>query len=527
MLGAVLARVSAIDIERSILRVLLAIFLVAGGGCRSPLGEAQTQPLAHGAFGGLGAIEEQARLLASQPYAMPEPSLPAALARQGGERLQHLPFARRHALWRSNSSRWIVELYPRSTQFPRRVAIYNVRNSQIEPILFTKEMFDFGKDPELERAVPADLGFAGFRLLYPLNRPDRFDEVVSFLGGTYFRAVGRNQAYGTSARGLAIDTGLPVQEEFPFFQEFWLEQPEPTAAKVAVYALMNSPRATGAYRFDIVPGEATRIEVQAQIYMRRRVPQLGLAPLTSMFLAGVDAPAQADGEEPLAVHDADGLLLAGGVDEWLWRPLRNPRRSATSSFPLDTLRGFGLLQRDRDPAHYPSSPLRYQDRPSVWFEPLQGAWGGGQVLLLEMTSDTPDYDNVNAFWKPAAAPQPGRPLELRYLLTFSLHGPEQQGYGKVVATRIEPLARRAARFSVSFAGGPLEQLHDRAPVQPVVSASAGTVDGVTVQRSLACRCWELRFTFLPEPGRSLPAELRASLKGEGGTLSEIWSFPWP
>ena len=42
-----------------------------------------------------------------------------------------------------------------------------------------------------------------------------------FLGASYFRVLGRDQAYGLSARGLAIDTAASRGENFPGFREFW------------------------------------------------------------------------------------------------------------------------------------------------------------------------------------------------------------------------------------------------------------------------------------------------------------------
>src|ERR687889_134273 len=68
-------------------------------------------------------------------------------------------------------------------------------------------------------------------------------------------AIARGQLYGLSARGLAIDTGQPQGEEFPFFRTFWIEEPLGTTPTIRVYALLESPSTTGAYRFTISPGD--------------------------------------------------------------------------------------------------------------------------------------------------------------------------------------------------------------------------------------------------------------------------------
>ncbi len=69
------------------------------------------------------------------------------------------------------------------------------------------------------------VGFNGFRVHYAINRPGYKDEVVVFQGASYFRAVGKGQSYGLSARGLAVDTAGAGGEEFPRFVEFWIERP--------------------------------------------------------------------------------------------------------------------------------------------------------------------------------------------------------------------------------------------------------------------------------------------------------------
>ena len=85
-----------------------------------------------------------------------------------------------------------------------------------------------------------------------------------FLGASYFRALGRDNVYGLSARGLAIDTVEPSGEEFPYFIEYWLVQPEPDAKSLVLYALLDSPTAAGAYRFEVTPGVETVVEVRRE-----------------------------------------------------------------------------------------------------------------------------------------------------------------------------------------------------------------------------------------------------------------------
>ena len=115
-----------------------------------------------------------------------------------------------------------------------------------------------------------------------------------FLGASYFRALGAGQRYGLSARGLAIDTVGGQGEEFPRFTEFWVVKPAADATTLTVYALLDSPRATGAYQFDVHPGGETVMDVRARIFLRASVATLGIAPLTSMFFFGENQPHRTD-----------------------------------------------------------------------------------------------------------------------------------------------------------------------------------------------------------------------------------------
>ena len=101
-----------------------------------------------------------------------------------------------------------------------------------------------------------------------------------------------------------------------------------------------------------------------------------------------------------------------GNGEWVWRPLTNPATLQVSSFLDENPRGFGLLQRDRDFAHYQDEAFRYERRPSVWIEPL-ASWGKGRVLLSEIPTADETDDNIVAFWQPDAPVVPGAAARAR------------------------------------------------------------------------------------------------------------------
>ncbi|HBD39751.1 MAG TPA: glucan biosynthesis protein G, partial [Cupriavidus sp.] len=255
---------------------------------------------------------------------------------------------------------------------------------------FDPSAFNYGSH-RVDPAKLKGLGFAGFKLLYPLNQGKRKDELASFLGASYFRALGKDQWYGLSARGLAVDTALNSGEEFPRFVEYWIERPAANDKQLTIYALMDSRRVSGAYRFVIKPGNETVMEVKSRLFLRENVTKLGLAPLTSMYLFGENQPSQDTDYRP-EVHDSDGLSVQLGTGEWIWRPLVNPKRLLVTSFAATNPQGYGLMQRDRSFDNYQEIGAWYERRPSAWVEP-KGNWGSGRVELVQIP--TPDETNDN------------------------------------------------------------------------------------------------------------------------------------
>ena len=44
---------------------------------------------------------------------------------------------------------------------------------------------------------------------------------------------------------LALNTAEQGGEEFPIFEEFWIQKPTPESKEIVVFALMDSPSVTG------------------------------------------------------------------------------------------------------------------------------------------------------------------------------------------------------------------------------------------------------------------------------------------
>jgi periplasmic glucans biosynthesis protein len=473
-------------------------------------------------------VVELARELAAHPYRNASPRLPASLAHLSYDQYQDIRFRPRYALWRDRSL-YEVQFFHRGFNFDRRVEIYDVVHGAVQRIEYTPRWFDFGKLGALARHLPANLGFAGFRVHFPLQTPNYKDELIAFLGASFFRVLGRNEVYGLSARGLAIDTAMARGEEFPWFTRFWLVRPGPQERVLTLYALLDSASIAGAYEFQIDPGDTSRVWVTEQLYPRRRIAKLGIAPLTSMFLYGEDPSGHRFDDYRPEVHDSDGLMMQTGSGEWLWRPLVNPRHLEVNRFMDRNPRGFGLIQRDRNFSHYQDSAAQFERRPSYFVQPI-GSWGAGGVELVEIPTNEDIHDNIVAYWVPERPVVAGKPLQFRYLLSAYLDSPFWPAQGRVVATRTGDLGEgRTAKaggggreIMIDYAGGPLGGLAGVQPVRAAISARGGRIERVAVRRLPENGRWRVTFdVFADRAGR--PVDLSCYLTLYGAVLTETWT----
>ncbi|SHO66841.1 glucans biosynthesis protein [Pseudoxanthobacter soli DSM 19599] len=522
--------------RRDFLLGSLAAAALAGGGS-TLLREAEADEQAPATDAGADAtpfdrsfVRKLARERAAKPYQKPAEDMPAGIGDLDYDGYRKIRFDPNKALWRADGLPFQAQFFHRGWLYKSGVDIFEVVDGKASSVRYRPEMFLFDGGPNpLAAASPdkngavGDIGFAGFRLHAPINRPDYFDEICVFLGASYFRAVGKGENYGLSARGLALKTAAPEGEEFPRFVAFWLERPAAGTSSIVVHALLDSESATAAYRFTIRPGDETVFDVEMVLYPRVDIDKVGLAPLTSMFLFGPSDRADVDDFRP-AVHDSDGLAMLTGRGERIWRPLANPQDLQISVFADINPRGFGLMQRARDFADFEDLEARYDTRPSLWVEPI-GDWGDGSVILVEIPTKEEIHDNIAAFWRPKAPIKAGSEYPLTYRLHWGAGLPDDAALAAVAATRSgHGTVEGARRFVLDFTGKALDGLTDEAAVHLVVENSAGRVFNPVVHKS-AVGGWRASFELAPEDAGLV--ELRAGLRrADGSPLSETWLYRW-
>jgi periplasmic glucans biosynthesis protein len=475
-------------------------------------------------------VIKRARDMAAQSHEAPQP-LPDALAKLDFDAWRDIRFRPERALLQGQGSNFRLQTFHPGFIHTKPVTINLIREGVPAPIPYAANLFDYGRT-KFERPLPVNTGFAGFRLHYPLNEPKVHDELISFLGASYFRFLGEGQKYGLSARGLTIGVGAKETEEFPVFREFWLEQPEAGGDKAVIYALLDSESATGAYRFDVYAAKETVIEVTAMVFARKRIDRLGLAPLTSMFFTGENDRRYSDDFRP-ELHDSDGLLIHTGAGEWIWRPLRNPTRIEAAAFLDTNIRGFGLMQRDRSFEHYQDLDLNYELRPSYWVEPLDN-WGEGKIELFEIPTSDETNDNIVAQWAPMQALEPGQNRTWRYKITATTDEGEITPGGIARNTyrtkpkalgSSEPVTSTMTRFIIDFTDGQLP-FFAKAPdqVQVVPSISAGRIVRTFLVPNPQTGGFRAGIDVDVPVGQS--ADIRAFLKVGNKALTETWTYPW-
>lgn len=474
-------------------------------------------------------VVKRARDMAAFPFDNAPPKLPSTLENLTFDQYRDIRFRPDRSFLDKSGTGFRVQLFHPGFIYRRPVVVNLVREGLSTPIAYAPGLFDLGKNKIAER-LPPDLGFAGLRLHYPLNDPRQQDELASFLGASYFRFLGRGQKYGLSARAVSVNSGTP-REEFPYFREFWVEQPATGSEAITVHALLDGESLTGAFRFTIYPASETVVDVQAQLFIRRPIERLGLAPLTSMFYYG-ETDRKVDDYRP-ELHDSDGLLLHSATGEWLWRPLRNPGEATTSSFLDKGVRGFGLMQRDRTFEHYQDLDLAYEQRPSYWIEPREG-FGEGRIDLVELPTADETNDNIVAFWTPSRAVEAGQSFSVSYRIIALTNEARVSPGGMALNTfHTKPVALGSGevvpafstRFIVDFAGGDLAYyLSQPDQVQVVPSATNGKILRTFIMPNPQIQGFRAGIDVAGEPGQT--TDLRAFLKVGNKALTETWTYPW-
>ena len=569
----------------------------------------------HGHHFGFAQVDEMARHLAASKYAPPPDVLPPQLKKLTPQQDQGIFSKETARLWRKKGLPFQVDFYPQlnSNPLPHIAPSFQYVDAKgSHPLPYSESFFNFldlSTNPpgrlNFYPPLPANLGYAGFYVRYPNmgigSNQTSLDGFFSVMGGSYFRALAKEQDYGLSGRGIAIDPCVVDKqnkqkpEEFPLFISWWLHEPDANSTALTMDALLDGPSVTGAYEFVIRPGAVTSVDVHASLYFRNPVQQLGLAPFSSMYLFGENAKDHFGDNVHPEIHDSDGVLINTSGGEWIWNPLAqsndpNANPGAPKGMQLQIHRfydnnphGFGLIQRDRDFAHYQDLNMKYNVRPSAWVTP-HGNWGKGAVTLFNHPSNDFNTDNIVLIWEPATPVKAGDHLDVSYTIDFYMNDANRPPLAYAKETLINcpapPPPEAAPLASKPFVGpplppklaqvktgtvtpgskppGPPPPAPPPAPVQPPIPIGTVPVqfivdfvgDGIenipanekpdidltygpqgtylrekSVEKNGYDKSWRVTFTIIPLK-HFTPTDIRCRLMRNNRPITETWSYTW-
>ena len=484
-------------------------------------------------------LVDEARQRAGKHYIPPKTPQQSVLEQLDYQTLGQIHYKSDDALFAGGPGQFPVTFFHlgKYSQVPVQMYVLDgdAAHGRAREIIYEQSYFDIPVDSPA-RKLKEGAGFAGFRFqesrLGDQKKLDwRDNDWVAFQGASYFRAIGALYQYGLSARGIAVNTAVAGQpEEFPNFTQFYFQIPTDNSDTVVVYALLDGPSVTGAYKFEMTRDKAVLMNVDSALFLRKDIERLGIAPLTSMYWFSETVKPTAIDWRP-EVHDSDGLAMWSGAGEHIWRPLNDPAQTAASAFSDHNPHGFGLLQRDRNFDHYLDG-VYYDRRPSLWVQPLD-SWGEGSIQLIELPTDDEINDNIVAMWVPKKPARAGDQYRLRYKLYWAADEPFPTDLARCVATRLgrggqpgKPRPPGVRKFVVEFLGGPLASLPFGTKPEPVLTTSRGTFsyvftepvpDGVNGH-------WRAEFDLTVDG--SDPVDMRLFLKAGKRTLSETWLYQY-
>ena len=514
---------------RGLLILILAIGLVS-----------KTFAAPEAAVVNLDYVAKKALARAQQPFRSPRADLPKVLKDLNYDQYREIRFRPDKALWTEDDLPFRIGFFHPGYLYQEPVHVNEFTATYTQPIPFVQDFFNYG-NLKIQNQIPRNTGYAGFRIFYPLNKTNELDELGAILGASYFRLLGKGQTYGQSARGLALDCGESDRaEEFPLFTDWWFGKPDKDAKDLTLYAILDSVSCVGAYEFKIRPGETTIVDVNGVLYFRQpnRILQanlnappiktIGLAPLTSMFWFGKNSEHKFD-DYRSEVHDADGLMMKMADGQTIWQPLDNPANLRHQIFPAANIRGFGLMQRERNFDSYQDLFTPFQTEPSVWVEPHGTNWDNGDVHLVELNGPWEGFDNAVAFWSPKTVPPPLQPYNFAYTLYWTRETDHKfSPDNKVVATRIGLVApdSDARQIFIDFAGPKLSLISPTNPPAAVVTCSTNAqIVANQVVWNPYQKAWRVTLKMQPKPGNA-PVDLWCTLQQTNKVLTETWSYQW-
>jgi glucans biosynthesis protein len=180
------------------------------------------------------------------------------------------------------------------------------------------------------------------------------------------------------------------------------------------------------------------------------------------------------------------------------------------------------LQRNRNFDSFGDDEAHWELRPSLWIEPI-GEWRDGEVMLLEIPSDSENNDNVIANWRPKAGIAAGESVSFAYRQFWCWTPPAKPENAIAATSRMGKIGKRR-RFVVEFVSDQFADPQKAAQAIAQVDASPGQIVAVRVYPYKDRR--SVRVVFDLDPGSETYSEMRLVLKAQDRPVSETWLYRW-
>ncbi len=114
-------------------------------------------------------------------YEAPRSNLPNEFREMKFADYQKIRFLTEKAEWADQKTPFKLSFYHQGMHFDTPVKINEITANTVEEIKYDPSRFDFG-DVKFDPKATEQLGYAGFRVLYPVNKADKQDEIMTMLG---------------------------------------------------------------------------------------------------------------------------------------------------------------------------------------------------------------------------------------------------------------------------------------------------------------------------------------------------------
>ncbi|HBM15555.1 MAG TPA: hypothetical protein DD381_04310 [Lentisphaeria bacterium] len=423
--------------------VFLGLATIAFASCHS-LPAVSRQPIDY------NYICQQAQTASQSSYSAPDRIDNNLTSAEFGQ----ITFNSSKDLWREGNLPYHLEFFHLGYIYNSPVTLNEFKGAYSQELRFTNDLFNFGNldQSRINYAQNLNEGYSGFKVLCQLNRPGSFDELISFLGDSKFRALGRNNVYGAYALAymtIGKDGGVNIAK----YSYFWLGKPREGDSKIVFFAIADCENAVSAFRYEVSQGDTCVINVKQTIYPREKISKIAIAPMASVYVYGKATKKSMTSLYP-EMHYSDGFILKSD-NNLIFEPLENFQNNVISEFTVKDLKYFGLVQRERNYESYETPFLPQQLMPNVWITPATG-WGDGKIELFQTNTDNIDKLNIYAFWSPTEKLEPKKPYTFEYSINWSM-SEHPSTLGRASDTRIGEDGD-IIRFAVKFTGDQLQKL---------------------------------------------------------------------